>query len=204
MKRLLERLLYLPFVFEEEGGGGGGDGGGDAGGAEEKGSGDDDAPASEGAGGEGDDDDAFDAERAKTKIQKANREAANLRKRLKDLEPLAKKAKDLEDANKSDQEKAEERASGLEQRAIKAETDVARLKVALKKGLTETQAKRLVGENEEELEADAEELLESFKSEDDDGQVPRRPRERLRPGAAPATEPEENDPAKLADKVSRW
>jgi hypothetical protein len=80
-----------------------------------------------------------------------------------------------------------------------------RLKVALKKGLTESQAKRLIGDTEEDLEKDADELLASFKdSTSDDGQGPsRRPRERLRPGAAPSAEAEETDPIKLAAKVPR-
>jgi hypothetical protein len=133
----------------------------------------------------------LDLERAKAKISKANSEAQNLRKRLKELEPLAAKAKELEEASKSAEEKAAERASSAETRAQKAESEAARLRVALKKGLTETQAKRLVGETEEELEADADELVASFKSEDD-GQEPKRlPRERLRPGATPSAETDE-------------
>jgi hypothetical protein len=78
------------------------------------------------------------------------------------------------------------------------------LRVALNKGLTETQAKRLVGDSEEDLEKDADELLSSFRAEDDDpDERPRRPRERLRPGAAPAVEPENDDPASLAEAVPR-
>lgn len=42
--------------------------------------------------------------------------------------------------------------------------DNLRLRVALRKGLTEVQAKRLIGDSEEDLEADADELLESFGS----------------------------------------
>jgi hypothetical protein len=146
----------------------------------------------------------FDEERAKAKIAKANREAANLRKRLKEAEPLAKKAKELEEASKSAEEKLEERATGAEGRASKAEQEVARLRIALRKGLTETQAKRLIGENEEELEKDADELLESFRSDGDEGPEPRRrPQERLRPGAAPSADAEPSDPKKLAEQVSR-
>ena len=53
------------------------------------------------------------------------------------------------------------------------------------------------------MEKDADELLESFKKEDDEeGQEPRRrPQERLRPGAAPGAEPEQSDPAALAERV---
>lgn len=48
------------------------------------------------------------------------------------------------------------------EKATKAEQQVLRLGVALDKGLTETQAKRLIGATREELEADADELMESF------------------------------------------
>ena len=58
----------------------------------------------------------------------------------------------------------------------------------MRKGLTEVQAKRLVGATEEELEADADELLESFggaKETDSKTGKPTRPREALRSGAVP-------------------
>lgn len=58
-----------------------------------------------------------------------------------------------------------------------------KLKVALDKGLTSTQAKRLVGTTEEELAKDAEELLESFggKADNDGGEARRRPQRRANP-----------------------
>lgn len=134
------------------------------------------------------------------KALKAERAAA--KKAREEAERLAAKVKEHEDAQKSDQQKLEERATGAEGEAKQAKLEAARLRVALKKGLTETQAKRLVGESEEDLEKDADELLESFKAEEGDD-APRRPRERLKPGAAPSSEPEESDPAKLAEQVSR-
>lgn len=187
-----------------DGGGDGGDGGagdGGDGGAAPAGK---QSGGQEPAGGDSGDggDEPLDLDRAKEKIHKANSEAANLRKRLKDLEPLAKKARELEEASKTTEQKLEERATGAETRATKAEAEAARLRVALRKGLSETQAKRLVGESEEDLEKDADELLESFKG--DGGQEPpARPRERLRPGAAPAADAADNDPAKLAEQVPR-
>jgi hypothetical protein len=96
-----------------------------------------------------------------------------------------------------------------------------RLRVAIRLGLNETQAKRLVGSNEEELEDDAKELLAAFRPAEKDGDKAkdeepegeserpensrRRPQERLRPGAVPDadTEPEELDPRKLAARVPR-
>lgn len=176
----------------------------------------DDAP-----GGQSQQDPDFDRGRAEEKIRKANAEAANLRKRLKELEPLAAKAKDLEDATKSDIERATGEAAAATSRADKAEGELLRLRVAIRKGLTETQAKRLIGTSEEELEADADDLLASFSpkkpdpepepEKDDEPDEParddrrRRPQERLRPGAVPDadTEPEETDPRKLAALVPR-
>lgn len=145
----------------------------------------------------------FDKDRAQAKITKANNEAKSLRKRLKDLEPQLEELARLKEEGKSDKDKLEERATGAEGRASKAEHEAARLRVALKKGLTEVQAKRLIGENEEELEADADELLASFKDEDEGPEPKRRPRERLRPGASPSSEPEETDPRKLAESIPR-
>jgi uncharacterized membrane protein YqiK len=119
----------------------------------------------------------------------------------------ARRLKELEDADKSEVTKLNERTVAAEKLAAEAQRELLRLRVASRKGLTEAQAKRLVGETEEELEADAEELLESFgapkKSATDNSREPTRPKERLRPGAAPDDEPDETDPRKLAAAVPR-
>jgi hypothetical protein len=136
-----------------------------------------------------------------------------------DLKPLAEKARELEDAGKSDLERLTAELQSHQSRAQKAETDLIRLRVALRKGLSEVQAKRLLGNTEEELESDADDLLASFKpvepappeekAEDEepdrDPNPRRRPQERLRPGAVPDadTEPVETDPRKLAAMVRR-
>ncbi len=149
----------------------------------------------------GDDEKDFDANRAWKLIQDTR---ADREKIKQEREALATKVKEHEDASKTEQEKAAERAAEAEKTAKSATLEAGRLRVALKKGLTETQAKRLVGDTEAELEKDADELLASFKTEDDDGKGPtRRPREKLRPGAAPESEAEETDPEKLAAQVPR-
>lgn len=141
----------------------------------------------------------FDAGRAKQKIAKANSEAANLRKRLRELEPLAAKAKELEDANKTEAEKLTDRATAAEKKATDAEGELMRLRVAIDKGLTPKQAARLVGTTEEELEADADELLESFGgTKKPASKVTGKPRENLRGGSDPDEPIEETDPRKLA------
>jgi len=134
--------------------------------------------------------------------------------KVRELEPLAKRAKELEDAGKSDMERLTSELQGHTVRADKAEQELMRLRVAVRKGLTEVQARRLVGSSEEELEADAEDLMASFRPatpepepepEPRSDNSRRRPQERLRPGAVPDadTEPEETDPRKLAAMVPR-
>lgn len=134
-------------------------------------------PAPEPAAGRSDD----DVEKLKAALKKANKEAEQHRLRLKELE----------DRDKSDAEKLTETNRTLEERARRAEIDACRMRVGLRKGLSEAQVKRLLGENEEELEADADDLLESFKA-DPPPPTSARPRERLRPGAVPDAEPDPN------------
>ena len=150
----------------------------------------------------------FDAERAKAKIAKANSEASNLRKRMKELEEKAKKLDEIEDANKSEVERATSSLKAAEERAQAAELKAMRLEVAAAKGLTPAQAKRLVGASIEELEADADELVDTFKPADSGEQsskpqMPGKPQQHLRSGGDPTEEPQETDPAKLAEAISR-
>lgn len=155
---------------------------------------------------EGDEDEVLDVERAKAKIRKANSENQGLRARMKELEEKANKFDELENANKSEQQRATEAREAAEKRAIAAEQRALRLEIAAEKGLSPAQAKRLVGSSREELEADADELLETFGTAPTPADsIPRRPNERLRPGGAgtPAP-PEETDPRKLAAKVPRY
>ena len=104
----------------------------------------------------------------------------------------AKRLAEIEESQKSDQQKLADAQKAFEDRALKAEREAARLRVGMKKGLTEAQVRRLVGDTDEELEADADELLATFAPPEGeaDTDLPRRPRERLRPGARPEAEPE--------------
>lgn len=85
-------------------------------------------------------------------LKKANDEAARLRA----------KVKEFEDADKSEIEKATAKAAELEQSLAEQTLRADRLEVALDKGLTLGQAKRLVGATKEELAADADELLKEL------------------------------------------
>lgn len=115
----------------------------------------------------------------------------------------AKKLDELDEADKTEAQKAADRAAAAEKRAEEAEIRALRIEVAASKGLSPSQAKRLVGTTREELESDADEFLESIRS-DDAGKPPGgKPKEDLRGGGTPSEEPEEMDPRKLADLVPR-
>lgn len=106
----------------------------------------------------------------------------------------ASRLSEIEDANKSEIERATAAAQAAEDRATTAEREVTRLRIATRKGLPENLAARLRGDTEEELEADADELLAIVKGPDQEGGEPdtgiqRRPQERLRPGSRPNAEP---------------
>jgi hypothetical protein len=77
-----------------------------------------------------------------------------------DLKTRAEGAKTLED-----------RVAEIERRAVESETRALRAEVANAKGLTPSQAKRLVGATKEELEADADELLKDIGEQRSGGNV---------------------------------
>ena len=93
-------------------------------------------------------------------------ERRNARAAARERDALAAKLKEFEDRDKSEADKAAERVVAAEKRAAELEAQVARLEVAAEAGLTPAQAKRLVGSTREELEADAKELLSTFKPAD--------------------------------------
>lgn len=122
-------------------------------------------------------------------------------KRAKDAEA---RVREFEDKDKSEAQKAADAKAASDKRADDADARALRLEVAFEKGLTPKQAKRLTGSTREELEADAEELLEDFKPSDETKRPPTtRPRERLRGGADPEDEPEEIDQDKILAAIPR-
>lgn len=87
---------------------------------------------------------------------------------------------------------AERKAAEASDEAAKLKAEQARGAVAAEKELTPEQAKLLRGESTEEMGKHADELLAAFKPSDEGEQkAQRRPREALRSGAAPNSEPEE-------------
>jgi hypothetical protein len=125
------------------------------------------------------------------------------------------KLKQYEDKDKTETERLAEAAEEAKSRASKAETTHRKLATAMDRapdGATLAQikavAKRLSGDSEEELEADADELfaLLAPKSDPDEDRTrppAGRPKERLRGGGDPDDEPEEMNPRKLADLIGR-
>lgn len=162
-------------------------------------------PAPAGTEGSGDLGDA--GKKALAEERRARREAEA---RLKELEPIAAKAKQLEDAKKSEAEKLTEKLSAAETRAQAAEDRAMRLEVAAKKGLTQAQAKRLVGTTPAELEADADELLASFGGTGDTSGAKKpagnkKPVEQLRPGGLPnPPDPTAAEQIAAAEKAGEW
>lgn len=145
-------------------------------------------------------------------------EARKWERRAKENAEAARRLREAEEAEKTELQKLAERAEAAEKRAAEAEGRLLRLEVAQAKGLTAAQARRLQGATREELEADADELLEAFgakkaepkEGDGDEGEAKPdasagaaifgRPKERLTPGAAPDREPEKT-PDQLADEV---
>lgn len=130
--------------------------------------------------------------RLRAALKKANKEAADSRGKLKQHE----------DAGKSEHEKLTDNLTKATTELTSAQAAAVRFEVALDKGLTKSQAKRLVGTTREELEADADLLLEELGGESKSRPADR-PRERLRGGGDPTIEPDETDPRKLAALVDR-
>lgn len=83
--------------------------------------------------------------------------------RAKENAEAATKLAEIENANKTELEKLTERAATAEARAAQIELASIRTEIALEKGLTPSQAKRLVGGTREELAVDADDLLADLK-----------------------------------------
>jgi hypothetical protein len=138
----------------------------------------------------------------------------------KELAAIKAELKKFQDKDKSEAQRLEEAREEATTRAAKAEERHKALSVAMDRApahatLAQVRAvaKRIRGDSDEELDADADELFEMLAPAPpakDDKPEPRdrktvagRPRERLRGGADPDDEPEESDPRKLADLIRR-
>lgn len=106
----------------------------------------------------------------------------------------------LQDAQKTAEQRLNDQLAGLQKENDELKAAQLRFEVAQAKGLTPKQAARLRGTTREELEADADDLLEDFPKP---VPVSQQPRESLRGGGKPDEEPEETDPHKLAARIPR-
>lgn len=143
----------------------------------------------------------------KKALEDERRARRDAERQLKDLQT---KVQELEDKDKSETDKLRDQVAQLTKERDEHAAKVLRHEVAMAKGLTAAQAKRLAGSTKEELEADADEILETFggKKPDDEtgGATPpsRRPVATLNGGSDPTPpEPDETDPTKLAASVPR-
>lgn len=105
------------------------------------------------------DDTAVDWQAEARKWEKRSKE--NLAK-VQELEPKAKQFDVLDQASKTDAERFQEKVTELSTQAAQAERRALVASVALEKGLPASLARRLQGETQAELEADADELLAQF------------------------------------------
>lgn len=112
-----------------------------------------------------------DPKAARHEIERLRRESAGYRTQVREFE----------EANKTDLEKATGRVTVLEGELTTAQQQAARYEVAMAKGLTLDQAKRLVGATKEELEADADQLRKDLGVDQNGGPTggPQRPTEQM-------------------------
>lgn len=133
-----------------------------------------------------DEEEAFDADRAKAKIAKANSEAKGLRARVKELEQYEAKAKADEDAKKPEIERLTDRAAKAEQRAAEVEAELIRERIARRHGISDDDLDLLGSGSEEQIEARAQRLAaKNAAAAGVQVTAPpsEKPVERLRPGA---------------------
>ena len=95
---------------------------------------------------------------------------------------------------------AERQAKDLQARVAELEAAAVRRDVAAAHGLSEAQAKRLVGSTRDELEADAAELLELLAPPPSRQPIEAKPREQLHGGGDP-TSAVEATPGAIADRI---
>lgn len=162
-QQMLARSGHLAFVEEPTAPEGGGD-------AQEPQEGQE-APQDDEQGADGDESqedsqEPFDSARAMDKIRKLNSEARNLRERAQEAETKAAGADELTE------------------KITAKDSEILRLRVALKHGLPENLVGRLNGSTEEELLADAEELMGLFVAKEPPSQAPKRKTALRTPGSA--------------------
>jgi hypothetical protein len=131
-----------------------------------------------------------DVETLRAKLEEWKRAARKWEQRAKTNEEAARRLAEAEEAEKT----VAEKLADAQRRAQEAELGLLRYQVATEKNLPPKLARFLHGSSREEIEEAAAELLEAIRPADTGGSpdtgTTRRPRERLRPGAAPDAHPQ--------------
>lgn len=120
-----------------------------------------------------------------------------------DLKAKAARYDELEDAKKTNEQRLSDQLTTAQKRVAELEFDQMRRDVAADKGLPAKFARRLTGTTREELEADADDLLDTLPKPEPKTPLTQKPKESLRGGGRPDEEPEETDPRKLAARIPR-
>ena len=121
----------------------------------------------------------------------------------KQLREIQSRLQEIEDKDKSETDRLREKVASLEADNAKLTTESIRAEVAMAKGLTAAQAKRLAGSTREELEADADEILEMFPAQAGATPPPSdKPRPDLKGGTDP-TEDSDVDIKAIVDSIPR-
>ena len=144
-------------------------------------------------------------EELRAAIEKERGDRQRFEKEAKANRDAAKRLEELENASKTELDKLRDGESKATKRAEAAELRAERLDVAIAKGLPASLAKRLTGETREEMEADADELLETLGS----AKPASKPRgssgvKEATGGGEPGEPALEMDPRKLAQGISRY
>lgn len=142
--------------------------------------------------------------RALDRMKQANKTQAQ------ELADMKARLKKYEDDGKSESQRLQEDRDTHKSRAEKAEAALMRREIAedvAPEHATLAQikavAKRLFGDDDDALRADAEELFGLIAPAQPKAKTPGKPQERLRGGADPDTPAEETDPRKLAAQIPR-
>ena len=123
----------------------------------------------------GEDDEKIDPAKVKKLVYNLLKDKETLQGKVTSTETerdeLKAKVDEAEQKDLNEVEKLKRENEKLKNQAPKVDDlELARLEIALDKGFTKAQAKRLVGKNREELEADAEELVKDLGLKQDEGQ----------------------------------
>lgn len=122
---------------------------------------------------------------------------------FEDYKAKAAKFDELEDAKKTTEQRLTDELNALRKDNDGLRLDKLRSEVAAEKGLPAKFARRLTGTTREELEADADDLLDTLPKPEPKTPLSQKPKESLRGGGRPDEEPEEVDPRKLAARIPR-